>query len=132
MTTLNLPKNKICVVDDDESIREIYRTKLNKSGFDVVTADDGEQGLEVIRREKPDLALIDINMPKKNGIELIKDIRADKDIFKTRIIILTNFDDAETIKQVEEYNVHFYIVKANTTPQKVVGMIKEALNTKMA
>lgn len=128
MANIDPFKRKICIVDDDESIREIYTIELKKSGFDVATAEDGEQGLLLIKREKPDLALVDINMPKKNGIELIRDIKTDKDISRTRIIILTNLDDMETVKKIEDYDTYFYIVKANTTPKKVVDMIKEALN----
>ena len=120
-------KRKICIVDDDNDIREIYKIKLEENGFEVVMAEDGEQGLAVIKKEKPDLTLVDINMPKKNGIELIGDIRADKDISRTKLIILTNFDDPATVEKVKQYNTHFYIVKANATPQKVVNMIKEAL-----
>lgn len=118
---------KICVVDDDAFIREIYKAKLEENGFGVVTAEDGEQGLSVIRQEKPDLAVVDINMPKKDGIELIKEIRADKNISKIKIIVLTNYDDMDIIRKVEKYDTHFYIVKANSTPQKVVDIIKEAL-----
>lgn len=128
MVDINPFKRKICIVDDDPAIREIYRIGLEKGGFDVITASDGEEGLSIIKKERPDLALVDINMPKKDGIELIKDIRADKDISRTKLIMFTNFDDMDTIEKVGKYDTHFYIVKASATPQKVADMVKEALS----
>jgi two-component system, chemotaxis family, chemotaxis protein CheY len=120
-------KRKICIVDDDISLIEIYKIKLEEDGFDVITAEDGEQGLVAIKQEKPDLALVDLNMPNKNGIEMMEEIRRDKDLSRIKIIILTNYDDMDTVKKIEKYNASFYIVKANATPQKVSDMVKEAL-----
>ncbi|MDR3558933.1 MAG: response regulator [Candidatus Pacebacteria bacterium] len=121
-------KYKVCIIDDDPLILEMYTRALEQGGYTVLTAGDGEAGLALIKKEKPDLALVDINMPKKNGVELVKDIYADKDISQTRIIILTNQDDWETIQEIGKYNTKFYIVKAMTTPLKVVSMVKEVLS----
>ena len=121
-------KYKICIIDDDVLILEMYTRALEQNGYIVLTAGDGEAGLALIKKEKPDLALIDINMPKKNGVELVQDIYADKSISQTRIIILTNQDDWETVQEIGKYNTKFYIVKAMTTPKKVVDVVMEALS----
>jgi DNA-binding response OmpR family regulator len=121
-------KYKVCIVDDDPLILEMYSRVLEQNGYVVVMAKDGEEGLALIKKERPDLALVDINMPKKNGVELVKDIYADKEISQTRIIILTNQDDWKTVQEIGKHPTKFYIVKAMTTPQKVVDMVKEVLS----
>src|SRR5690348_12129723 len=65
----------ILVIDDDDSVREFVRTILDENGYRVLTAGDGEQGLEIFRIEKPDLVIPDIAMPRKGGIETIIDLR---------------------------------------------------------
>lgn len=122
-------KIKICIVDDDPNIREIYGTKLLQRGFGIVTARDGEEGLDVIKSQNPDIALIDITMPKKNGLELIKSLQEDEKYSKIPIIILTNQDDSETVKKASKLETYFYIVKALATPQKVADMVEEVLQS---
>lgn len=121
-------KKKVGVIDDDDSIREIYKTALEAAGFDVVTAANGEEGFNVLKTQAPDIALIDIMMPVKNGIELMKEIRADKDLSSLPIVVMTNFDDQKIIEQVEEFDTRFYLVKSLFDPQKMVGIVKEALH----
>jgi DNA-binding NtrC family response regulator len=120
-------KIKICIVDDDPNIREIYGIKLAQRGFAVITAKDGEEGLEVIKSQHPDIALVDITMPKRNGLELIKSLQEDKSFPKIPIIILTNQDDSETVKKASKLETYFYIVKALATPQKVADTVEEVL-----
>ncbi|HLN19026.1 MAG TPA: response regulator [Patescibacteria group bacterium] len=119
--------NKIAIIDDDPAIVEIYKKKLEEEEFVVFIARDGEEGIRMIRENKPDLALVDLCMPGKDGAELMDEIRKDNSISRTRIIILTNSDDMETVEKIKKFNANFYIVKALTTPQKVVDMVKEAL-----
>lgn len=66
--------NKILIIDDDEQIRNLFKRELDSRGFETFTADDGDIGLSVFRLEKPDLTLVDIIMPRKEGIELIREI----------------------------------------------------------
>jgi two-component system, chemotaxis family, sensor histidine kinase and response regulator WspE len=127
MEKKKLNKKKVCIVEDDPSIREIYSLALEKSGFEVSLASDGEEGYEVIRRELPDVALIDIVMPKKNGIELMEMLQNDKDLLKIPVIVLTNVEDEKMLKKAGELRSKFYLVKSLFTPQKVVEITREVL-----
>jgi DNA-binding response OmpR family regulator len=127
MEKKNLNKKKVCIVEDDPSIREIYSLALEKSGFEVFLANDGEEGYEVIKRELPDVALIDIVMPKKNGIELMEMLQNDKNLLKIPVIVLTNVEDEKMLKKAGELQSKFYLVKSLFTPQKVVEITREVL-----
>ena len=120
-------KRKVCIVDDDGFILEIYGTKLKQNGFEVVTAKDGEEGFEIIKSENPDIALVDIMMPRIDGVGLVQSLRDDENLSKIPVIILTNTDSKEILDKIKELNVHFYVIKALSDPQKVVGMIEEVL-----
>src|SRR5665647_943299 len=120
-------KKKVCVVDDDNDIREIYLKKFELSGYDVVGAADGEEGLRVIRAEKPDIVLLDLQMPVKGGVEVLAELHADPSIADTPVIILTNVDDEDVVKQVGTFNTKFYLIKSLTTPQKAVDYVEEVL-----
>ncbi len=120
-------KYKVCIIEDDPNILEVYERKISRSGFEVVTARDGIMGWEVLKKEFPDIALIDILMPKMNGIELMKKMKEDEELSKIPVIVLTNLEDYETVKKISDLQSRFYLVKALFSPQKVVDLIKEVL-----
>jgi two-component system alkaline phosphatase synthesis response regulator PhoP len=121
-------KKKICIVEDDENIREIYSTKLRHSGYDIVTAINGAEGLDVIDKTRPDLILLDLQMPVKNGFEVMESLKQNVELSKIPIIILTNADDDQSSLRAGKFETRFYIVKALTTPQKLLGYIREVLH----
>jgi CheY-like chemotaxis protein len=123
-------KRKVCIVDDEENIREIYSTAFSKSGYDVVTAADGEEGLKVIREQSPDIALIDITMPKMDGMELLRELKKDPDLQQIPIIIMSNNDDIEVMTKAGELGIRFYLVKSLFDPMKVVNHVKEVLHNR--
>lgn len=119
---------KICLVEDDELIQEMYKVKLLQEGYEVFTANDGEEGYKIISQTRPDLALIDLGMPKMNGVDLMKMLEADEELAKIPVIILTNYDDDGTIDMVKGLQSRFYLIKALYTPAKVAGIVKEVLH----
>lgn len=119
---------KICLVEDDALIQEMYKVKLLQEGYEVFTANDGEEGYKIISEVRPDLALIDLGMPKMNGVDLMKMMEANEDLAKTPVIILTNYDDDSTIDMVKGLQSRFYLIKALYTPAKVAGIVKEVLH----
>ena len=123
-------KYKVCIVEDDAMIREIYQQALESDGYSVLTANDGEEGLEVIKKYQPDVAIIDIMMPKKDGISLIKDMQQDKDLAKIPVIVATNRSDEETIKIIGKLQTKFYLEKALFKPKEVVDFVREVLHSK--
>lgn len=118
---------KVCVIDDDADLREIYLLNLNREGFDAILAKDGEDGLRAIREQKPDAIILDLQMPKKNGFEVLAELSADPALRRIPVIVLSNVDDEETYKKVGQFETHFYLVKALTTPQKAIKILREVI-----
>ncbi len=118
---------KICVIDDDADLREIYLLNLNRENFDAVLAKDGNEGLSIIREHKPDAIILDLQMPNKNGFEVLAELSTDRDLKTIPVVILSNADDQESFKKVGQFETHFYLVKALTNPQKVVKILREVI-----
>lgn len=121
-------KKVVCIVDDDDNIRDIYSVKFEREGFVVVTAKDGEEGLQVIRKEQPDVILLDIQMPVLDGVGVLRVLKADERLSKIPLVILSNVDTDAMFQEVGELAVaQYYLVKSLTDPQKVVDIAMEAL-----
>ncbi|MEI9966477.1 MAG: response regulator [Candidatus Moraniibacteriota bacterium] len=121
-------KKKVCVIDDDDNIREIYQVSLKGADFEVVTAADGEQGLVVIKNERPDIILLDLQMPIMDGFEVLKKLDKDPELSRIPVVILSNVDDEMAFKKAGKFDTRFYMIKALTSPQKVIETISEVLN----
>lgn len=85
-----MAKSLILLVEDDADFREIFTDKLKAAGFDVQTAEDGEDGLSKLKTTKPDLAILDFMMPKMNGLEAFMKIQEDPELKKLKIVFMTN------------------------------------------
>lgn len=120
-------KKKVCIIDDDANLREIYLMKFNQEGFDVSLAVDGEEGMKLIRDNRPDIILLDLQMPVKNGVEVLQELEADGELSKIPVIILTNIDNEDAFREVGKFETRFYLIKSLTTPQKAVDYVKEVL-----
>lgn len=125
----NLERKKlVCIVDDDENIRDIYSMKFRREGFAVVTARDGEEGLQVVKKEQPDVIVLDIQMPVLDGLGVLRVLKGDEQLAKIPVIILSNVDSDAMFQEVGELGAaQYYLVKSLTDPQKVVDMTSEAL-----
>jgi two-component system alkaline phosphatase synthesis response regulator PhoP len=118
---------KIAIIEDDQAISQMYRMKFEAEGFDVQLASDGKRGVDMVKDFKPDIILLDIQMPEMNGDETLAKIRAT-DWGKTiPVIILTNLGEEESPKSLATLGVKSYIVKADLTPSQVVARVKETL-----
>jgi DNA-binding response OmpR family regulator len=118
---------KILVIEDDNSLRKAIVEKLTLKGFDAVGAEDGEKGIELSTSSKPDLVVLDLLMPKVNGLTVLKMLHAKfgKDL---PIIILTNVEAEDNIvKDLTDYKATRYLVKSDTKLDSLVGNIKEIL-----
>ncbi len=119
---------KIAIIEDDQVISQMYRMKFEADGFEVQLADNGKQGVELVEEFKPDIILLDLQMPHMDGAEALEEIRAH-DWGKTiPVIILTNLGEEEAPKSLKALGIHSYIVKADLTPRQVVSHVKEALS----
>jgi len=119
---------KVCLIDDDENFREIYSVALQKEGFCIHTADNGKEGLELVRKEYPDIILLDLQMSKLDGFEVLKNLSSDKSFSKIPVIILSNNDKDVAFEKVGTFETKFFLVKILTTPKEVAGIIREILS----
>ncbi len=121
---------KIAIIEDDQVINQMYRMKFEAAEFDVATASDGEAGIAMAAKFKPDIILLDLQMPHMGGAEALEHIRESiwgKDM---PVIILTNLGEEEAPKNLRKLGIHSYIVKAELTPSQVVERVKDALDLK--
>ena len=118
---------KIAIIEDDAAIHQMYRMKFEATGFDVETAGDGETGIRMVEKFRPDIILLDLQMPNMNGNDALKEIRKEKSGKDIPVIILTNLGEEEAPDDLKSLNIHSYIVKADLTPSQVVAKVKDAL-----
>ena len=119
------------VVEDEETLRNVLRDKLTLEGFNVIEAKNGEEGLETALSMHPDLILLDIVMPKMDGITMMQKLRQQNEWGKKiPIILLTNLsaDDEKINKAIAEYEPAYYIVKSNWSIGDLVDKIRERLS----
>ena len=113
---------KVLIVEDNETLNEAYKLILEKDGHDVTTAFNGEEGLEKLEALSPDLILLDVLMPKMDGLEFLRHFKADK-FPKTTIIILSNLNEDEQVEEARKLGAHRYILKANTSPRELAARV---------
>lgn len=118
---------KVLVVEDEAPLRELLITELKREGIEALGAKDGEEGLSVAVKEKPDLLLVDIIMPKKDGLEMVRDLRKDSWGKEAAVVLLTNLNDSEKIVQAIEYGAREYLVKADWKIEAVIDMVKQKI-----
>ena len=119
-----MPKYKILICEDDPDTLKAMRETLSRRGYQVLIASDGQKAIETARTAKPDLILMDIRMPKLDGIEAVKQIRkANK---ASRIIFVTAFQSPQMQKECSKYDICGYIIKP-ASPQIILDAIEKAL-----
>jgi len=120
-------KKKILIIEDEPSLQKSLMDYLELEGFEVSGALDGEKGIELAKNEKPDLILLDIILPKKDGYEVLDVIKKDEEIKNIPVILLTNLESQEDIVKGMEKGAISYLVKSDYKLEEVVKKIKEAL-----
>lgn len=120
-------KIKIAIIEDDMAIVQMYRTKFESEGYDVLTAPDGASGLELIDEAQPDIVLLDLMMPNMNGLEMLAKLRSQPNGRAAKVVVLTNMGDTETATKVYKMAADDYIVKAEMTPRQVADRVKVLL-----
>lgn len=119
---------KIAIIEDDPAISQMYRMKFEADGFEVQLANNGERGVALVESFLPDLILLDVQMPRMNGVEVLEIVRKNEWGKNIPVIILTNLDEEDSPQKLRALGIHSAIVKANSTPRQVVQKVKEALN----
>lgn len=118
----------ILIVEDEKPVRTALEKKFSFVGFNILEAKNGKEGLEVMQKEKPDLALIDVRMPVMGGLEMIKKFKEMDEIKDTQFVVLTNDSTSETLTNVMAVGGNHYFVKSDTPIEVIVDRVKMMLN----
>lgn len=124
--------SKVMVVEDDPSLREIYGIRITAEGYDVVSAGDGEEALAVAVREKPDLILSDVMMPKISGFDMLDILRSTPETASIKVVMMTALSGEDQRRRGEALGADRYLVKSQVGIEDVVNTIHEVLGDRPA
>ena len=121
-------KPKIVIVEDDPNLLDLYAYEFKEAGFDVTKAEDGIQGLNSILREKPNLILLDIMLPKLDGLTMLKELRLTPgEVGRTPVLVLTALSDQSFATEAMRLGANEYFIKTEFMPNKMMEKIKKWL-----
>ncbi len=121
----------ILIIEDEVSLRNALRDKFSREGFFVISANDGETGLSTALKEQPHVILLDVVMPKMDGISMLKKLRLENEWGKNvPVILLTNLgaDDEKVMKEIKEDKSAYYLVKSDWPINDLIAKIREILS----
>ncbi len=116
---------KVLMAEDDKFIARAYNDGLTRAGFSVTMASDGDEAIHKIRETKPDIILLDLIMPGKNGFEVLEEIKKDEDMKDIPVIILSNLGQETDVKKGKELGAVDYLIKSDFSIPEVVKKINE-------
>lgn len=122
-----MAKKKILVVEDEKAFLDVLKGELEREGFEVFEAKNGEEGLKAAVVSRPDLILLDILMPVMDGVEMLKKLREDEWGRNAKVITLTNLNDSEMVSKVLEQGSYEYFVKSDWSVEDLIKRVKEIL-----
>ena len=125
-----MDKNKkisVLIIEDDSYISDMYKIKLESENFEVTIAKDGTIGIKLLEKQRPDIILLDVVMPKMDGFDVLKTIKGNVESKKVPVVLLTNLSQKENVERGFELGADSYIIKAHFTPSEVVEKIKGIL-----
>ena len=121
------PKYLVLVVDDEQFIRESYQDLLISEGYKVITASNGQEGVNKAAQYHPDIIMLDLLMPIMDGMTAIPELKNNPTTKDIPIIILTNAGSVENIKQASYYNVFTFLIKINVAPEDILKILRQSL-----
>lgn len=120
---------KILLVEDDPFLVTLLKAKLSREGFEILHAKDGQEAIDILRKGKPDLILLDIILPQKSGFEVLEEVRSDPQLRGIPVIIISNLGQTGDIEKGKELGVIEYFVKAKISVDELSDKVKEFLKT---
>lgn len=120
-------EHTILIIEDDDFLRSLAVTKLEKEGFKVLTAGNGQEGLAVAESEKPSLVILDLMLPVVSGFDVLKSMKEHGQLKDTKVIVFSNLGEESDIKTCMNMGANDYLVKANFTLDELVEKIKSLI-----
>jgi CheY-like chemotaxis protein len=118
---------KILIIEDDPIVAHIYQTRLEKEGYEVEIAPDGQSGFYRVHEFKPDAVLLDLMLPRMNGVEILKKIRSQSQFAQTPVIVFTNAYVPNMIHESFQAGATQVFNKATLTPRQIIDAIQNAI-----
>jgi len=118
---------KVLLIEDEMRLHKMFEEVFKQDGVDLISAYDGALGLKVAEENYPDLIITDIILPKKNGFEVLKEIKSNPKLEKIPVIVLTNLEESKDVEKMLSLGAHTYLVKANYSVPDILKKIKEIL-----
>ena len=122
-----MSKKKILIIEDDADLQRTLQEFLAAEGFDVAGATNGEEGVALAKSQNPDLVLLDIILPKKDGYEVLKELKGDEKTKSIPVVLLTNLASPADIEKAIKLGAKTYMTKADYKLEEIVRKIKETL-----
>lgn len=119
-----MTEKNILIVEDDNFIADLYDRELTNDGFSVTIAKDGIEGEVKAKEMMPNLILLDIMLPNRNGLDLLKILKEDPLTQKIKVLVLSNLGQEEAIKKALDMGAEGYLIKSSYTPKEVLNEIK--------
>ncbi len=119
-----MENKNILIVEDDSSMRDLLEEAFVHARFNVYISKDGEDAIDKIARYMPDVVLLDIILPKKDGFEVLKQIRENPSLKSIPVILLTNLERSEDVERALSFGATTYLVKSNYALREIVEKVK--------
>ncbi|OGC47151.1 hypothetical protein A2886_00700 [candidate division WWE3 bacterium RIFCSPHIGHO2_01_FULL_42_13] len=118
---------KILLIEDDMALANLYKMELESKGNTVIHVAEGSLAVEAVRQNTPDVVLLDVMLPGKNGLEILQEVRDSEDIKNAKVVMLTNFGNEENVSTALELGALDYIMKYKITPSEMSDKIASLL-----
>jgi len=122
-----MEKNKILLIEDDKFISRAYSDGLTRAGLEVSVAEDGAVGLEKMKSEKPDLVLLDLIMPVKDGFDVLTEVKDDNQFKETIFVVLSNLGQEVDIEKAKQLGADDYLIKSDISMGEVIQKVESIL-----
>lgn len=122
-------EKKLLFVEDEAALQKSFGDFLGQKGYKVISAVDGEQGIKLAKAERPDLILLDLILPRKNGFEVLENLKKDDSTREIPVIVLTNLEEMENIEKALNLGATAYLVKTNYSLEEVLIKVERTLET---
>ena len=119
--------NKVLIIEDEISLQDLYADFLREAGFNVSTASDGDKAIELINNSDWDILLLDIMLPKLDGTEVLKRVKADPTLKSKPVIVLSNLESDQIVKECLDLGAREFLIKSDITPQTILDVVSKYL-----
>ena len=119
---------KVLLIEDDAFLSSLMKARLEKEGIGVVQAFDGEEGVQMLKKEKPDLIILDLIMPNVSGFEVMEHLNINVDLNKIPLVVLSNLAQDSDIQKAKSLGAREFFIKIRTSIEEVVAKVKELLS----